>query len=144
MQFERQDLIKRVEARIDFLKQKADADYDNDLREWKAEAVDWAKRYASKWQLLANNISAVLEKGVPLTAENCPIPEYDNKERYVSRGPAYVKRPEAPEYEPPRGLEELNQLLNILNADTSKIISQSALERVGFRKLRDMGLFNTK
>lgn len=130
MKFQRTDLIKRVEAEIgrrilaaQEANTKAQAKAEKDRREY-------LDRTTTAWTAFAENITAAVKAGRPVTTDDCPT---GLKDGWMDRVP--LRRPDsftpAPDREPDTAA--LDTLLDLLKAATDDEVTTSSLERMGFR-----------
>jgi hypothetical protein len=138
MQFDREELIKLVEAAMERQEKKAKEKHETAMVKWERERTEWIEQYADAWGKFADAIARTLAEGGVIDSYNHKVPSQVG----WSGNTAYFKDSREPEYTEPVTFPELRQLLVLLKTDKAKAVSQSALERVGFRKLRDLGLFS--
>jgi hypothetical protein len=138
MIFNREDLIKRVEETIARKHVEAGEKHDKNLNAFYTKVDEWRDRYNEKWVAYAERLIRTLDLGEPITEEIGKPPQYSSDSWW--RGLAYLHDEKAPDFKP-ADVSELTAMLEALKADTGKSVSQNALERMGFRKLKDLGLF---
>jgi uncharacterized protein HemX len=130
---------------MEVLNKEHDKKYKDAMEEWERARKNWWDRYADKWVKYAEAvIEQIQQRGEPIT-DALKGPRYDLDDRKSWTGPAYFVSLEKPMYESfkPKHLDELAELKSVLQADDGQKVSQAALERMGFRKLREYGLFKS-